>query len=183
MKMNRTVRDFQNALETLLQTKPFDKLTVDQICSEALLHRSSFYRYFHDKYDLLEQLINTRFNTLNEKATSEDDFIESAINYVDKNRDVFRHLSTDGTSNGLYTELIKISSEIIFEQKDNPNVNNTIAKALRRSSNPEMLSYMLGGSIIGACYWWQMHNYDVPTQEVIDFAKQSVLDLSGMSAN
>ena len=60
MKVNRTVRDFENALEHLLEDQQFSHLTVDQICDEALLHRSSFYRYFHDKYDLLEHLINTR---------------------------------------------------------------------------------------------------------------------------
>ena len=76
MQMNRTVRDFERALEVLVTEKPFEKLTIDQICEEALLHRSSFYRYFHDKYDLLEQTINARLNALWQKASDEDELLE-----------------------------------------------------------------------------------------------------------
>ncbi len=55
MRVTRTIRDFENALITLLEKNSFESLTVDQICKEALMHRSSFYRYFSDKYDLLER--------------------------------------------------------------------------------------------------------------------------------
>ncbi len=41
-----------------------------------LFHRRSFYRYFHDKYDLLEQLINTRLNQIVDEAATEDDFLQ-----------------------------------------------------------------------------------------------------------
>ena len=57
MRVTRTIRDFENALITLLEKNSFESLTVDQICKEALMHRSSFYRYFSDKYDLLEQTL------------------------------------------------------------------------------------------------------------------------------
>ena len=76
MQMNRTVRDFERALEALVTEKTSEKLTIDQICEEALLHRSSFYRYFHDKYDLLEQTINARLNTLWQQASDEDELLE-----------------------------------------------------------------------------------------------------------
>ena len=94
MKMNRTVRDFQNALESLLKTHQFGHLTIDQICNEALLHRSSFYRYFHDKYDLLEQTISTRLNILIDQSDrNEDELVEILIKYVSDNRDIFRNLA------------------------------------------------------------------------------------------
>ena len=41
------------ALLTLLHHEAVEKITVDQLCREADLHRSTFYRYFQDKYDLL----------------------------------------------------------------------------------------------------------------------------------
>ena len=66
MRVTRTIRDFENALITLLEKNSFESLTVDQICKEALMHRSSFYRYFSDKYDLLEQTLNAQINKLTE---------------------------------------------------------------------------------------------------------------------
>lgn len=181
--MNRTVRDFQNALESLLRTKPFEKITVDQICAEALLHRSSFYRYFHDKYDLLEQLINNRLNQLIDEAKSEDDFIQLTVSYLSDNKNVFRHLSADGANSTLYTEMIRIISEVLMKQaKSTRQVQiSEVVKELHDSKHPEMLSYIYGGAIMGACYWWQLNNYDVSVEKVVDFVKQSVLSLSNVS--
>ena len=116
--MNRTVRDFQNALATLLEAKPFEKITVDQICNEALLHRSSFYRYFHDKYDLLEQLINTRINQIFDEADTEDDFLQLTISFLGNHKKVFRHLSGDSANSTFYTEMIRIISEVLLKQAD-----------------------------------------------------------------
>ena len=164
MKMNRTVRDFQNALESLLKTHQFGHLTIDQICNEALLHRSSFYRYFHDKYDLLEQTISTRLNIL--------------IKYVSDNRDIFRNLADSSSQSSLYGEIMKIVSEILLRQRHDPENQDTIVTALRNSKNPEMLAYILSGSILGAFYWWRQNNYEVPQQDVIDFVKQSMHNLS-----
>ena len=111
MKMNRTVRDFQNALESLLKTHQFGHLTIDQICNEALLHRSSFYRYFHDKYDLLEQTISTRLNILIDQSDrNEDEFVEILIKYVSDNRDIFRNLADSSSQSSLYGEIMKIVS-------------------------------------------------------------------------
>ena len=79
MRVTRTVRDFQNALLVLLENNSFDHLTVDQICKEALLHRSSFYRYFNDKYDLLEQTLKTKVVQIVDSGSSEDDILKHFI--------------------------------------------------------------------------------------------------------
>ena len=42
-----------NSLLTLLKGNPFNKITVNDVCTEALVSRSAFYANFKDKYDLL----------------------------------------------------------------------------------------------------------------------------------
>ncbi|WP_251547835.1 TetR/AcrR family transcriptional regulator [Limosilactobacillus caecicola] len=181
--MNRTVRDFQNALETLLRKKPFEKITVDQICNEALLHRSSFYRYFHDKYDLLEQLINNRLSQLIASAPTENDFIEIAANYLNDNKDIFRHLSADNANSTLYTEMIRITSEVLLKQSEDDQRHGEILKVISNSEDPDLQSYAFAGAIMGCLYWWQSKNYDVPVEEAVEFVRQSVLPFSTNSAN
>lgn len=176
--MNRTVRDFQNALETLLRTKPFEKITVDQICGEALLHRSSFYRYFHDKYDLLEQLINNRLDQLSSEASNESALIEATVNYLNENKAVFRHLAADSANSTLYTEMLRIISEVLIKQSEDQTSQGEVIKVIRRSNNPELQACALAGAVMGGFYWWQMKNYNVPVSEVVDFIKQSVLPFS-----
>ncbi|WP_295729553.1 TetR/AcrR family transcriptional regulator [uncultured Limosilactobacillus sp.] len=179
--MNRTVRDFQNALETLLRTKPFEKITVDQICGEALLHRSSFYRYFHDKYDLLEQLINNRLDQLSNGTADENAFIEAAVNYLNDNKAIFRHLAADNANSTLYTEMLRIISEVLIKQSEDQTSQGHVIQAVRHSDNPELQACALAGAVMGAFYWWQSKNYDVPVNDVVDFIKQSVLPFSTVS--
>lgn len=182
MKVNRTVRDFENALEHLLEEQQFAHLTVDQICDEALLHRSSFYRYFHDKYDLLEHLINTRVQDIIAGSSSESDLIESGINYIDQHKKVFRNIADGGQNRTLFSELIRIVSDVTLHwSKDQPT--DTIGRLIRHSNNPELLAYSISGAFMGACFWWQTKNFNVPKQEVIDFAKQAVMALSSGDKN
>ena len=169
MRVTRTIRDFENALITLLEKNSFESLTVDQICKEALMHRSSFYRYFSDKYDLLEQTLNAQINKLTENTDSEDDIIKQLLSYIDKNKDVIRHLAPNSARSSLYTEILNILSQVLLEP---------IVTALQKSDNPEMLAYVLSGAIIGTFYWWQGNNYDVPTEDVIKFARAATKSLT-----
>ncbi|PWT39535.1 TetR family transcriptional regulator [Limosilactobacillus reuteri] len=177
MRVTRTIRDFENALITLLEKNFFESLTVDQICKEALMHRSSFYRYFSDKYDLLEQTLNAQINKLTENTDSEDDIIKQLLSYIDKNKDVIRHLAPNSARSSLYTEILNILSQVLLERR-NLETNDPIVTALQKSDNPEMLAYVLSGAIIGTFYWWQGNNYDVPTEDVIKFARAATKSLT-----
>ena len=177
MRVTRTVRDFQNALLTLLEEHSFEHLTVDQICQEALLHRSSFYRYFRDKYDLLEQTLGTQINRLVDSSDSEDDLIKQLIYYVNDYKNVFRHLASESAHSSLYAEMMHILSQIMLERRCEKS-NDSIIQLLQQTDDPEMLAYVLSGALIGTFYWWQEKNYDVSIEHVIEFAKRTMQSLS-----
>lgn len=180
MRVNRTVRDFETALGNLLQRVPFDKLTVDQICKEALLHRSSFYRYFHDKYDLLEQLIKSQLNVLVAKTESEDDLIEAFITYVGEHRALFQNLTTVNVHSSLNAELFKIISEILLDRRVGDG-RDVVSQALDHSPNPKMLAYILSGATMGAFEWWREENYSVPPTEVMAVIRQVLYGTQAIS--
>ena len=50
-----------DSMKILLRTNPIEKITIDQILEKAGVSRRSFYRYFKDKYDLLEWIYNYDF--------------------------------------------------------------------------------------------------------------------------
>jgi len=43
-----------NAVLKLLNRRNFEKITVNDICEEALVSRATFYAHFNDKYDLFK---------------------------------------------------------------------------------------------------------------------------------
>lgn len=52
-KMRLSIR---NAMISLLEKKPFSKITVNDILARAEIQRATFYRYFHDKYEVAEDI-------------------------------------------------------------------------------------------------------------------------------
>lgn len=52
-KRNSTTLAIYHTLVTILETNNFDELTVNDICQEALISRTTFYSYFEDKFHLI----------------------------------------------------------------------------------------------------------------------------------
>ena len=49
----RTKEDILRAFNSLIEATDFDKITVQMIIDEAGIGRTTFYRYFKDKYDVM----------------------------------------------------------------------------------------------------------------------------------
>lgn len=45
------------AMETLLEQKPFRKITVNDLCRTAVVGRTTFYAHFEDKYKLISYIL------------------------------------------------------------------------------------------------------------------------------
>ncbi len=50
----RTKRHLRDTLFAMLQNTPFEKINVSAICTRASVSRNTFYTYYGDKYELLE---------------------------------------------------------------------------------------------------------------------------------
>ncbi len=61
---NITKRALGASLKSLMQTKPFHKISVGEICEHCGMHRKSFYYHFQDKYDLLNWVFYSEFMQL-----------------------------------------------------------------------------------------------------------------------
>lgn len=52
---NRTRSAIYDAFSRLIRREDFDKITVAEICREADVGKATFYRYFKDKYDVMNE--------------------------------------------------------------------------------------------------------------------------------
>ncbi|WP_262316720.1 TetR/AcrR family transcriptional regulator [Lacticaseibacillus parakribbianus] len=61
----KTQRDIQAGLIATLADQRFAQVTVNDICTAAMVGRSTFYHHYADKYALLEQMVTQRADTFN----------------------------------------------------------------------------------------------------------------------
>jgi AcrR family transcriptional regulator len=63
-RIRRTRLLLHQALAQLLETKDFDKVSVQDIAEAATVNRVTFYDHYSDKFALLEAMVESRFNEL-----------------------------------------------------------------------------------------------------------------------
>ena len=86
-KTTKTQRKIQEALLELMKTKKFEVITVSDITSLIDINRSTFYRHYLDKYDVLEKIED---NILLEITDFHNKFINNLSN---KNIDITFEIS------------------------------------------------------------------------------------------
>ena len=64
LRVRRTHKLLWEALMAELSQHSFEEITVRQICERAMVHHSTFYMYYEDKFALLEQGIRQMYDEL-----------------------------------------------------------------------------------------------------------------------
>lgn len=85
IRVIKSKRDLCAALVELMQTTPFKKITVGDICAKAMINKMTFYKHYADKYELLSDvLLNIKQSILDrtEKAKPYDGVEDSALNFI-----------------------------------------------------------------------------------------------------
>jgi len=90
--LNRTMAAILNAFNHLIVQHDFQKISVEMIMKEASVSRSTFYRYFKDKYEVM----NTNFKYLldyyvaPEQSNNYRDLCYHLFEYAQENLKMFR---------------------------------------------------------------------------------------------
>ena len=64
LRVRRTHKLLWEALMAELSERTFEEITVTDICERAMVHRTTFYKHYEDKYALLEQGIRQMYDDL-----------------------------------------------------------------------------------------------------------------------
>ena len=100
VSVRRTYLLLMKALLDLLAEIPFEKISLTDICRVSMVSRSTFYRYFEDKYDLLHYCVNMYIEGLRpvedliyfKSTDSLRQFLEYLIAQVDENITLYRRI-------------------------------------------------------------------------------------------
>ncbi len=64
LRVRRTRKLLWEALMAELSERAFEEITVKDICERAMVHRTTFYKHYEDKYALLEQGMRQMYDAL-----------------------------------------------------------------------------------------------------------------------
>lgn len=132
LRVKKTKKAIYEAFITLMDTKGFTTMTVQDILDEALINRKTFYTYYHDKYDLAEQI---------------------AQNFLDKLDTLLQHRFSSETNqfsiDSFYKELYKNKKELLAIwniRTDHINVFNELSMRLQSIYTTLATNYNIPGN-------------------------------------
>ncbi|WP_234005737.1 TetR/AcrR family transcriptional regulator [Lactobacillus sp. CBA3606] len=178
----RTELDLQRAMYQLLEQRSISQITVEQICTQALIHRSSFYRYYTDKFNLLAQMV---MHTLAELlAAEQSNAVGSAVmaQFIGTHTQVLRHLlvtNTEGDNNR--------SQRVIndcFLTIAQTGATDRVLMMMRTAAEPDLTAYLVSGAITSIVQWLSSEGIDgasVQTQLAIEHTLATFFSLEQQS--
>ncbi len=108
-RIQKTKRKIQETLKALLDVKPFEEMTVTEICQRSRTSRITFYTYFPDKYAVVEAMMedyykeaSKDYHVLQQKNNPENDgykgylnLLECILQMCDDNFNFFRNVTME----------------------------------------------------------------------------------------
>ena len=126
LRTTRTYLLLKNALLELLSKQSFDTIKVNDICNLAMVHRTTFYSHFSDKYELLDYCVNDleseltkNFEPKNYSNTKEfySDLINHLIKYLGENKLFYRNMLNNNYTAGIiavfHNSVIKYITDLL----------------------------------------------------------------------
>lgn len=106
----------------LLRTKPFDKITVRDIVETCGINRNTFYYYYSDIYDLLEEVFKNEITDLKTVHNSSASWIKGFIKVADtaySNKKIINNICSSRSYDYLESYMFKACSFVIIELVNN----------------------------------------------------------------
>ena len=114
---NITKKALASALKELMETVPFSKISIGDICEKCDMNRKSFYYHFKDKYDLINWIYSTEFITeiRHRIYSSEWDLIRDVCTYFYANKEFYRKALQIEGQNSFYEYFRDVLKSIVRE--------------------------------------------------------------------
>lgn len=123
VSVRRTYLLLMKALLDLLAEMPFEKISLTDICRVSMVSRSTFYRYFEDKYDLLHYCVKMYIEGLRpvedliyfKNINSLRLFLKYLISQVDENITLYRKIYQANKNGSLMFTIQEDLAKILTE--------------------------------------------------------------------
>ena len=174
LRVVKALAQIERALLECLEQTPLQKLTVDQLCQQAMINRSTFYKCYQDKYDLMDQYLA---RTLQEFRRQMDvAFVEAfaqnihslvyqknfekALQYLHKNKARYTLLWSGAINRSVFTEKLQVIHDNILEKLRSCGLQGTQERYV------DLYAQLLASNTMTLVRWWFQYESEISMEEV-----------------
>ncbi len=170
--MDRRIRKTREAiLEAfigLMAEKDFEHITMNDIADRADINRGTIYLHYMDKFDLLDQCIETHLSQLFESCLVSDDIAQSpskdlllrTFDYLEQHAFLYTTLLVNKGVPAFRNRLMAVMLQGLSEHIEISGIN--------LGMNKEVMAQFLASAIVGVLEWWMTHSMPCPVTDMVD---------------
>lgn len=166
-RVKRTQKGLWEALRTLLEERCFEQISVTDICEEATINRTTFYKHFESKYELLSyglkyDLANAQRKRRRVRGAEErEQWVAQFLEEIASDRHYYRRLLVDKEDQWLSTLLRRQMAENIEARLANAQAHG------RHFTIPlPVIAQFYAGARLALITWWLENEGSVSPEEL-----------------
>ena len=116
----------KNALIDIMKTKSIHLISIKEICQEADVNRSTFYRHYNTQYDLYDEIIEdiaADIGGIYQDDFTTVDFLTKVLEYIESKRDTFLVILSDNGKVSLGEAFVLFTGRFIDHNNTSERVN------------------------------------------------------------
>lgn len=165
IRTKRTRQQIQDALIDLISEKHFDSITVGDITNRAMINRSTFYRYYQDKYDVVLKIFEKAIEKMN-RDLGPPQFSLTYLNEEQRSDPWVKLFDHFAENSRLYLAMLDDSCNIWFISKLRSHIISMLREREKLRSSfiankqdcsseiQEMAFLFTSNALIGTIDWW-----------------------------
>lgn len=176
LRIRRTYKLLFESLLDLLSEKRFEDISVTDICENAMIHRTTFYKHFEDKDQLLKFCIK-EFQIKFTKENNDDYKFNNLTDYYFNIMKNILEFITSPENKAHFVALLKNNRNSIQTIFHESIVEDIILKLEETKKNGNeilvpvpLIAEYYAGAIISVIRWWFESNMPIPVEELIKYS-------------
>ncbi len=170
---------YQTLLE-LMKEKTFEEIKVSDICSKAMINRSTFYAHYEDKYELLvdflsnlkEEFAHELNESCKENLSIREYYIKLIslfLDHIDSKRDVYNSIMVNNRSSIMMDILLSVVNDDILKRFKENDINLKVPT--------EVISKFYLGGVINIGMEWLSNSNKYTKEEILDYLELLIPDI------
>lgn len=180
LRVIKTRKLIYQTLLDLMKEKTFEEIKVSDICSKAMINRSTFYAHYEDKYELLIDFLSNLkeefARELNERCKENLSIREYYIrlislflDHIDSKRDVYNSIMVNNRSSIMMDILLSVVNDDILKRFKENDINLKVPT--------EVISKFYLGGVINIGMEWLSNSNKYTKEEILDYLELLIPDI------
>lgn len=180
LRVIKTRKLIYQTLLDLMKEKTFEEIKVSDICSKAMINRSTFYAHYEDKYELLidflsnlkEEFARELNESCKENLSIREYYIRLIslfLDHIDSKRDVYNSIMVNNRSSIMMDILLSVVNDDILKRFKENDINLKVPT--------EVISKFYLGGVINIGMEWLSSSNKYTKEEILDYLELLIPDI------